>query len=208
MAGQLLPKNSQWLMDIYSDATERPYGYLVIDNSPQSDHVFRFRTNIFRGELPTVYCDRKTVYKWPRSRSPNKLLYQANEQIKIEKFRRELTKVKHIIKFLSHLPESKITRAILASSPEGVIRAVSNAALNLQRNCFVKLDPATRNLFETYSRSFDILTDRKIPIEQKRKHLTQQGGAIPILGPLLSTALILLESGFISRIFNREESNE
>ena len=85
MAGQLLPKNSQWLIDAYSDATVRPYGYLVIDNSPQCDPVFRFRTNIFCGELPTVYCDHKTVYKRPRSRSPNKLPYQAYEQTKIDK---------------------------------------------------------------------------------------------------------------------------
>ena len=89
-----------------------------------------------------------------------------------------------------------------------MIRAVSNAALNLQRKSSEKLDPATRNLFQTYSRSFDILTDHKIPIAQKRKHITQKGGAIPILGPFLSTALISLGSGFISRIFNREESNE
>ena len=45
-----------------------------------------------------------------------------------------------------------------------------------------------------------------IPIEQKRKHLTQNWGAIRILGPLLSTALISLGSGFISRIFNRGKS--
>ena len=92
MASQLLPKNSQWLIDAYADATVRPYWYLVIDNSPQSDPVFRFRTHIFRGQLPTVYCDRKTVYKRPRSPSPNKLSYQAYEQIKIEESPKEIKK--------------------------------------------------------------------------------------------------------------------
>ena len=67
MAAQILPKNSQWLMDAYADATAKLYGYLVIDNSPHCDPVFRFRTNIFRGKLAMVYCGRKPVYKRPRS---------------------------------------------------------------------------------------------------------------------------------------------
>ena len=127
---------------------------------------------------------------------------------KSNKVRKELKKVKHIIKFLSHSPANKITKAILGDSPDGVIRAIANAALNLQQNPDVKLDPATRNLFSTYSRSFGILTDRKISIENKRKHLTQKGGALPFLGPFLGSALISIGSGFISRIFNRGENNE
>ena len=49
LARQLLPKHSDWLIDAFADATVRPLGYLVIDNSPQCDPIFRFRTNIFRG---------------------------------------------------------------------------------------------------------------------------------------------------------------
>ena len=129
-------------------------------------------------------------------------------QSKSKKARRELKKVKHIVKFHSHSPDSKITREILAASPDGVIRAIANVALNVQRNPAVKLDPATRNLFSTYSRSFDILTDRNLSIERKRKHLTQKGGAIPFFVPLLGSALFSLASGFISRIFDRGGSNE
>ena len=85
MAGQLLPKKSQWLIDAFANATERPYGYLVVDNSPHCDPVFRFRTNIFRGELPTVYCDRETAYKRPQFESPSTTPDQAYVKIKIEK---------------------------------------------------------------------------------------------------------------------------
>ena len=63
MAAQILPKNSQWLMDAYTYASAKPYGYLVIDNSPHCDPVFQFRTNIVREDLTTLYCDSKTVYK-------------------------------------------------------------------------------------------------------------------------------------------------
>ena len=94
MARQLLPKNSQWLIDAFTDATVRPFGYLVIDNSPQCDPVFRFRTNILRGELPTVYCDREGAYKRPRSESPSSCPDQAYVQIKIEKSQKGVEKSK------------------------------------------------------------------------------------------------------------------
>ena len=83
---------------------------------------------------------------------------------KLNKVCKKLTKDKHIIKFHSHSVANKIIKAILVDSPDGVIRASANAALNLQQNPDVKLDPATRNLFSTYSRSFGIHTDRKISI--------------------------------------------
>ena len=63
MARQILVKNSDWLIDAYADATVRPFRYLVIDNSPQCDPIFRFRTNIFCGELPTVYYDKNQCIK-------------------------------------------------------------------------------------------------------------------------------------------------
>ena len=127
---------------------------------------------------------------------------------KSNKVRKKLKKVKHIIKFLSHSPANKITIAILGDSPDGVICAIANAAFNLQQNLDVKLDPATRNLILTYTQSYGILTDLKILIENKRKHLTQKDGALPFLGPLLGSALLSIGSGFISRIFNRGENNE
>ena len=127
---------------------------------------------------------------------------------KSKKVRRELKKVKHTVKFLSHGPENKIVRAILASSSDAVIKAISNAALNVQQNPRLKINPAKRNLFYTYSRTFDILKNRAIPIEAKRKFIKQQaGGAIGLFPILLSTALSL-GSGFISKIFNRGEDNE
>ena len=106
------------------------------------------------------------------------------------------------------LTRQKDHEKILAASPDGVIRAIAKAALNVQRNPTVKLDAATSNLFSTYSRSFDILTDRNLSIERKRKHLTQKGGAIKFLVSLLGSALFSLGSGFISRLVDRGNSNE
>jgi hypothetical protein len=127
---------------------------------------------------------------------------------KSKKIRRELKKVKHTLKFLSHGPENKIVRAILASSSDALIKALSNAALNVQQNPRIKIQPAHRNLFSTYSRTFDLLSSRGIPIEVKRKFLKQQvGGAIPLI-PILISAALSLGSGFINKIFDRGENNE
>ena len=147
----------------------------------------------------------KPCIKDPTRPHPIVFLILLMPKSKSKKVRRELKKAKHTIKFLSHSPENRITRAILASAPDALIRAISNAALNVQQNPDVKLDAATRNLFSSYKRSFDILSDRKISVEQKRKHLTQKGGAIPFLAPLLASALVSIGSGFISRIFNRSD---
>ena len=127
---------------------------------------------------------------------------------KSNKVCKELTKVKHIIKFLSQSPANKITKEILLDSHDCVICAIANAPFKLQHNPDVKFDPATRNLFSTHSLSFGILTDRKILIENKRKHLTQNGGALPFLGRLFGSTLLSIGSGFISCIFNRGENNE
>jgi hypothetical protein len=127
---------------------------------------------------------------------------------KSKKVRRELKTVKHTVKYLSHGPENKIVRAILASSSDALIKAISNAALNVRQNPTLKIEPANRNLFSSYSRTFDILANRGIPIESKRKYLKhQKGGALGLIPILLSTALSI-GSGFVSRLFNRGSENE
>ena len=50
---QLFPGKQKGFMKAYDDATSEPYGYLVIDTSPQSR--YRLRTRVFPGEDPVVY---------------------------------------------------------------------------------------------------------------------------------------------------------
>jgi hypothetical protein len=58
LAQQLLPGNSNWLMEAFDDATSCPYGYLLIDNHPRTLDCHRFRTRIFNGEETVLYLDR------------------------------------------------------------------------------------------------------------------------------------------------------
>ena len=39
----------------YEDATNMPYGYLLVDQKPDQDEQYRLRTNAFPGEMQHVY---------------------------------------------------------------------------------------------------------------------------------------------------------
>jgi hypothetical protein len=47
LARQMYPGRSQFLVEAFKDATEKPYGYLFIDLKPDTEEKIRVRTNIF-----------------------------------------------------------------------------------------------------------------------------------------------------------------
>jgi hypothetical protein len=56
---QMYPGNSNFLVEAFKDATERPHGYLLIDLHPVTLEKFRIRTNIVKGERQYVYVRRE-----------------------------------------------------------------------------------------------------------------------------------------------------
>lgn len=58
LARQMYPKNSKFLIDAFKDATEPPYGYLLIDLKPDTPEKLRVRSNIFPGEKTYVYVPK------------------------------------------------------------------------------------------------------------------------------------------------------
>ena len=46
------------LVEAYTDAVKKPYGYLVIDMSLQTEDKRRLRTRIFPGEDPIIYVPK------------------------------------------------------------------------------------------------------------------------------------------------------
>lgn len=50
LGSQIMPSNTQLLVNMYNDAVDRPYGYLNIDCSQNSDERTRYKTNVFPDE--------------------------------------------------------------------------------------------------------------------------------------------------------------
>jgi len=55
LARQMYPKQSQFMIDAFQDATSEAYSYLFVDLSQDCPEELRLRTNIFPGELTMVY---------------------------------------------------------------------------------------------------------------------------------------------------------
>ena len=85
MAAQILPNNSQWLMDAYADATAKSYGYLVIDNSPHCDPIFRFRKKFSVEICPRCIAIERPCIKDRDHRLQIRLNRRTDEPIKIDK---------------------------------------------------------------------------------------------------------------------------
>lgn len=52
---QIFPKQLQFFLAAYADATREPYGYLFVDLHPASDATLRLRTHVFPDEITAVY---------------------------------------------------------------------------------------------------------------------------------------------------------
>ena len=59
LARQLFPGQQNALLEAYKDATAVPYGYLLIDMSPELPEELRLRTKIFPGEYTVVYIPKR-----------------------------------------------------------------------------------------------------------------------------------------------------
>lgn len=51
LSRQMYPGNPKFLVNVYTDATRRPYGYLFIDLHQGTPDQYRLRTNILPGEV-------------------------------------------------------------------------------------------------------------------------------------------------------------
>lgn len=58
LAKQMYPGRGKYLADAFNNATEQPYGYLLIDLKQQTPQHLRLRTDIFSDSFQTVYTER------------------------------------------------------------------------------------------------------------------------------------------------------
>ena len=55
LARQMYPNGSKFAIEAFRDATEKAFGYLLVDLKPDTEENHRLRTDIFPGELTHVY---------------------------------------------------------------------------------------------------------------------------------------------------------
>jgi hypothetical protein len=58
LARQMHPGRGKFLVEAFKDATDKPYGYLLIDLKPDTEEKYRIRTNIFPDERQYVYIPK------------------------------------------------------------------------------------------------------------------------------------------------------
>jgi hypothetical protein len=106
---------------------------------------------------------------------------------------------KRTIKFLSICRDKSLIRTILKQSPNSVIKAICNAALNAERGD-VHLSRKQKHYLAQYRKQIRKLTSRDVPLAQKRKAI-QIGGAgfLAAIPLILSTVLSSIGSAFASR---------
>ena len=75
LARQMYPGNSQHFMDHYKAATDKPYGYLVIDLKPNTSDDQRLRANVLEN-IPTINREHKKT-----EITDNSHLYPNNEGV-------------------------------------------------------------------------------------------------------------------------------
>lgn len=55
---QVFPGRSKFLLEAYTDATSRPFGYLILDLKADTLEQYRVRTGIFSDEIPYAYIPK------------------------------------------------------------------------------------------------------------------------------------------------------
>ena len=61
LARQMYPGKAAFFMEAYEDATEKPYGYLVVDLNTTTPESYRLRTGLFPPDLPASYVFKKSA---------------------------------------------------------------------------------------------------------------------------------------------------
>ena len=166
MAYQICLNDGKLLVDFFTDAISKFYGYLVLDDHPSTPEDQTVVTNILPGDQLTYYINCRVKVRWHYN------FVMGNSQSKLKHKSNELNVVKRTIKFLSIAPDLEVVRAVIKKEPNTVIGAISNGALNCRQSVghiTLHLIP----LFNRHNKHFDYLVDRKKSIPFKRNLILQ-----------------------------------
>jgi len=95
------------------------------------------------------------------------------------------------LEYLRVCRNQQALNSVIKSSPDGVVKTICDAALNVQRGDGFTLSNAQKKLFRDHSSQIHKLVSHRASLKTKRKVLGQRGGAfwIPALIGAAATAL-------------------
>ncbi len=56
---QIFPRNTKYVMECYQDATNQPFGFLLVDFKAKTPQRFRLRSGLF-SDHQVVYVQKRT----------------------------------------------------------------------------------------------------------------------------------------------------
>ena len=96
--------------------------------------------------------------------------------------------VKRTLKYLNICKNPKAYRSVLQGSSDDVIKALCNAALNVEQGD-IDLTPQQQQLYAAHRTQIAKLTSRAIDLRRKRGVIGSQTGGFPFIPILIGTAL-------------------
>jgi hypothetical protein len=58
LSRQMYPGKSRFLIEVFKDATEKPFGYLLLDLKADTEEMYRIKSGIFPGDRQYVYLPK------------------------------------------------------------------------------------------------------------------------------------------------------
>jgi hypothetical protein len=130
---------------------------------------------------PTVGRTRPTVGKTKRrnSKRREKTIRRSSKRAE---GKNQFVEAKRTVKYLTICRDPKAFRSVVCSASDRVIKAICNAALNVERG-EIRLSKRLKRLFRQHRKQISKLTSLRVSLKSKRKILQQQGSGffIPAL---------------------------
>ena len=99
--------------------------------------------------------------------------------------------VKRTVKYLSVCSNPRAYNSVLKGAPDEVIKAICNAALNIEQGD-IHLSPAQRRLFSAHRKTISKITSRTVDLKSKRNIIQSQKGGYSVVPFLIGAALLAL----------------
>ena len=113
---------------------------------------------------------------------------------------------KRTIKYLATCTDPRAYTAVTRAAPDSTIRAISNAALNIEQGD-IHLSPKQKALFRTHRKHISTLTSPRMSLVRKRKVIQNQNGGFFFIPALIGVALGAVASKIIGSLIGGQQQS-